>query len=397
MDPLTHTRILRGLARSLAAREADSLADVFTCVAEHLNGSGFGFDRVAVFKDGTGTIETFPVAEHGFPDLEVLHGHLAPVDTWPLFRRALQLQGAVFAPDAQLNGDVPLEVAGALRLRSVVGVPFLANERCLGFAFADRGGGAFDISDDDLELLTTVGELVASVLSPVYALTSSKRESDLKTQFVALASHELRAPIAGIHGVSSTLVKRGDDLRAEQVVALQETLHEQSERMRRLVDQLLDLTKLDAEAIAIDLERFPVRSRVEQVLRDVVPAQQDRVELQIDPGLETIADPAAFDRIVGNLVTNAFRYGAPPVRIAAQQLDTHFRLWVEDRGDGVPAEFAPRLFERFARGKPKQGDGGSGLGLAIAQSFAQAQGGRLLYEDATPHGARFQFVLPVRD
>jgi signal transduction histidine kinase len=62
----------------------------------------------------------------------------------------------------------------------------------------------------------------------------------------------------------------------------------------------------------------------------------------------------------------------------------------------VPPEFAPRLFERFARGKFDGADGGSGLGLAIAQSFAQAQGGRLLYEDAEPKGARFQLVLPVR-
>ena len=166
--------------------------------------------------------------------------------------------------------------------------------------------------------------------------------------------------------------------------------------MRRLVDQLLDLSRLEGQPVEVERERFHVRSRVEALLRQLAPGRDREVRLDIAPDLETVADPAGFDRIVANLVTNAFRYGRPPITITAQQLDTHFRLWVEDRGDGVPPEFAPRLFERFSRGRPAK-DGGSGLGLAIAQSFAEAQGGRLLYEDADPAGARFQLVLPVQD
>jgi signal transduction histidine kinase len=302
----------------------------------------------------------------------------------------------VFAADAQLEGDVPLEVAGALAIRSVVGIPFLADGKCLGFAFADRGGRAFDTPAAELEVLTTAGQIVAASLAPAVALDEARRASELKTQFVALASHELRAPVAAIHGVTTTLRHRGDDLRPEQVEVLQRTLFEQSDRMRRLVDQLLDLSKLESEAIALDPARFPVRERVEELVRQVAPERSDDVRIEVAPGLEAVADQSAFDRIVSNLITNAFRYGSPPVTISAQQLDTHFRLWVEDRGEGVAPEFAPRLFERFTRGRPNEGDGGSGLGLAIAQSFAQAQGGRLLYEDADPHGARFQLVLPAK-
>ena len=100
---------------------------------------------------------------------------------------------------------------------------------------------------------------------------------------------------------------------------------------------------------------------------------------------------------MSNLVTNAFRYGMPPVQVRATQNDRHLRLSVEDRGSGVPAEFVPDLFERFTRSdRSRQSASGTGLGLAIARSYARAHGGDLLYEDADPHGARFQLVLPVK-
>ncbi len=387
--------MLHELAKALAECQPRT-DEILGCVAQNLNGAGFGFERVAIFKDGSERFGSVPAAQHGFDDLEVLHGQLPPVDAWPLFQRALRSEEAVWAGDAQLDGDVPLEVAGSLRIRSVVGVPFVGGGHCFGFALADRGGKPFELGSEELAALTTAGRFIAAALIGATATEREHRASELKSQFVALASHELRAPVAGIHGVTMTLRERGAELRPEQVEVLQRTLYEQSDRMRRLVDQLLDLSKLEADALEIVPQRFAVRERVEAVLRDVAPDKLEQVVVAVEPELETLADPDAFDRILANLVTNAFRYGAPPVKVSARQLDTHFRLWVEDAGEGVPAEFAPRLFQRFARGRQEGVGGGSGLGLAIAQSFAQAQGGRLLYEDAEPRGARFQLVLPVR-
>ncbi len=387
-------QVLQELARVVAACEP-SVDALLRCVAESLNGAGFGYERVAIFSRSRVGFVAVPAAQHGFDDLEVLHGQLPPVDGWPLFHRALEEHAAVWAADAQLDGDVPLEVAGALRLRSVVGIPFIAGDDCLGFGLADHGGEPFEPPRDELSALTTAGAFVAAALAGAGATEVERRASELKSQFVALASHELRAPVAGIHGVTMTLRERGGDLQPEQLEILQRTLYEQSDRMRRLVDQLLDLSRLEAEAVRIERRRFPVRERIESVLREVAADRIADVAVEVPDDLETLADPDAFDRILANLVTNAFRYGEPPVRVSAQQLDTHFRLWVEDRGSGVEPEFAPRLFERFARGTSDGSDGGSGLGLAIAQSFAEAQGGRLLYEAAEPQGARFQLVLPM--
>jgi len=168
-------------------------------------------------------------------------------------------------------------------------------------------------------------------------------------------------------------------------------LNEQTEHLAQLVNQLLDLSRLDANAIKLEKRDVRVRDRVDEIVQSVAPDAP--IEIDVPESLETHVDPAAFERIVSNLVTNAVRYGAPPIRIVAQQRDTHFRLAVEDRGDGVAKDFVPRLFERFTRSDGTRG-GGSGLGLAIAQSYANAHGGELMYETADPHGARFELVLP---
>src|SRR5205085_6321661 len=121
----------------------------------------------------------------------------------------------------------------------------------------------------------------------------------------------------------------------------------------------------------------------------------DAIEIRIEPGLQVAADPEAFDRIVSNLITNAFRYGQPPITVSAAANDRHFRLAVEDRGRGVAPEFAPRLFDRFTREEGSI-EPGVGLGLSIAQSYAHAHGGQLVYTDAKPRGARFELVVPIR-
>ena len=253
--------------------------------------------------------------------------------------------------------------------------------------------------EEEFELLRSLGgfALIAYERSRLF---TQEREAllqadELKSNFIALASHELRTPAAIIHGVASTLHLRGDQLNPEQVVQLRRTLYEQTDRMRLLVDQLLDLSRLEADGIRIRPERLPVLGRVREILLSVAGEHMSEVELDIPPELEAVADPQAFERVVSNLVVNAFRYGAPPVTVSAEQRDRHFRLMVEDRGGGVPAEFVPQLFDRFSRsGASRESQGGAGLGLAIAQSYAQAHGGELFYEPAQPHGARFQLVLP---
>jgi signal transduction histidine kinase len=222
-----------------------------------------------------------------------------------------------------------------------------------------------------------------------------ERADDIKTQFVALAAHELRAPVATVHGLAETVAGRGADLSPDAVGKLNHQLRIHTDRLRILVEQLLDLSRLEAEAVAIEPTRFAVRRRVEELVATIGGDRGPDIAVDVHADLEVTADLDAFDRVVSNLLHNALRYGAPPIAVRAIQSDRHFRLIVEDRGRGVPPEFVPDLFERFTRSADASAHaGGTGLGLAIARSYAHAHHGDLLYEPAEPHGARFQLVLP---
>jgi signal transduction histidine kinase len=167
--------------------------------------------------------------------------------------------------------------------------------------------------------------------------------------------------------------------------------------MASLVEQLLDLSRLDADTVEIAPERVRVRSQVEEIVNVAAP-HREKVEIDVSENTFATVDRNALDRIVTNLVTNAFRYGVPPVIVRAEQTDRHFRLTVEDRGVGVPPEFVPDLFERFTRSEHSRGTAvGTGLGLAIARLYARAHGGDLVYEDAFPHGACFRLILPEQE
>jgi signal transduction histidine kinase len=351
-----------------------------------------GFERCGVGRFDSKTGDITPVVSHGVPKDEVPTVRL---DEQPLLQRALERGEAVLA-DARDSEGLSSALSEQFNVVTILAVPLLAEGRCLGFLAADRGGGTFDLDQSALDLMTTIGAFGGVLLHR--AIESSELESvnEVARNFIALASHELRTPAAVVHGIASTLHLRGDLLDTEQLHHLRTTLYQQTDRLQRLVDQLLDLSRLEANAISISVINFPVRRRVEELVLMLAGDHASEIDLRIDPSLETVADPEAFDRIVSNLLTNALRYGKPPVSVDARQTDRHFRLAVEDHGDGVAGDFVPHLFERFARGDPAtHGTIGSGLGLSIAQSYARSHGGDLLYEPASPSGARFELVLPV--
>jgi two-component system sensor histidine kinase MtrB len=243
-------------------------------------------------------------------------------------------------------------------------------------------------------VLTTIGTVTAVLLDKELDREELRRLDELKSSFIALASHELRTPAAVVHGTAATLFRRAGELSAAQDSELRLLLYEQTERLKQLVEQLLDLSRLEAGAARIRPERFPVRRRVEELLPGIAGERTEDVKIEVGPELEAIADTEAFDRILSNLVANALRHGAPPVRVRAGRENGHLHVSVEDSGEGVPPDFVPRLFGRFARA----GDGhrsGAGLGLAIAQSYAHAHGGELRYDHGHSHGARFELVLPA--
>jgi signal transduction histidine kinase len=256
--------------------------------------------------------------------------------------------------------------------------------------------------DEELRLLKTLGALTGLAFDRVRlfqaeheARIALERADEVKTNFIALAAHELRTPMTTIHGFVTTLHHLADRLDDEQRMSVRVSLLQQTQRMAALIEQLLDLSRLDAESIDINPEQVDVRSQVEEIVHTAA-ADPASVNNDVPANTIVVIDRNALERIVTNLVTNAFRYGVPPVRVHAEQTDRHFRLSVEDKGKGVAPEFVPDLFERFTRSTVGRSiPGGTGLGLAIARSYARAHGGDLFYEDCVPHGACFRLVLPM--
>jgi two-component system sensor histidine kinase MtrB len=164
---------------------------------------------------------------------------------------------------------------------------------------------------------------------------------------------------------------------------------EQAERLRRLLEELLDLSRLDSRAISLDPKPIVLRSALVQIVEAALPDEPE-IDMRVPEDLAVIADPLVLDRVVSNLVLNACRYGRPPITIDAEQRDRHLRVYVEDRGQGVPEDLRPRLFDRFARAETSSG---SGLGLAIARAYARAHGGDLVYHPIED-GARFELIVP---
>ncbi len=257
---------------------------------------------------------------------------------------------------------------------------------------------------DEIELLRSLGALTGLALDRSRLFVQEReqrialeRADEMKTNFIALAAHELRTPVTSVHGVVQTLDRLGDQLSNSDREQLEEALRSQAERMRNLVDQLLDLSRLDAETVPINPVPIPVRAEVEQLVATSAPGRDDEIDVRIPETLETVIDRTVFDRVVSNLLTNALRHGSAPVVVSAAQSDNHFRLAVEDCGGGVPTQFVDDLFERFSRSDEARSRGqGSGLGLSIARSYARAHGGDLVHEAVRPHGARFELVVPLR-
>jgi two-component system sensor histidine kinase MtrB len=190
-----------------------------------------------------------------------------------------------------------------------------------------------------------------------------------------------------------TLAERDDALSPEQRDDLWRMLWQQSQRLAELVDNLLDLSRLEADSIRIAPVALDVRERLAALAATVVSDRRE-VSLAVPDGLGAVVDPQAFDRIVSNLLANAVRHGAPPFRVSAARSNGEFWVTIEDAGPGVAPEFVGSLFERFTRGATAS-TGGAGLGLSIAQTYARAHGGSLRYEPVEPHGARFRLMLPT--
>jgi signal transduction histidine kinase len=279
-------------------------------------------------------------------------------------------------------------------IKSLAGAPLIARGRTLGVVHVGTLSPRL-FTSHDVELLEIVAERAAIAIDRALAHEEVVRLTEVQRDFVAFAAHELRTPAATVYGLAATLAGR-PDLPPETVEELRVTLHAQADRMRRLVEQLLDLSRLDATTLHIMPERLQLAAELEGIVKTVAPGRESDIVVSTPQTSDVVADRTVIERVVSNLITNALHYGDAPIRVVGRQTDRHLRIVVEDSGAGIDPQFIPHLFDRFRRSDASlDKNTGAGLGLSIARSYARAHGGELLYDPTGRPGARFELVLPA--
>jgi PAS domain S-box-containing protein len=265
---------------------------------------------------------------------------------------------------------------------------------------AQRADGTRFRVDVSLQPLEVEGErLVLAVvrdLTELVRLIETNRtlaaDAALLREFVTIASHELRTPLTSVRGFAETL-QSGRVTDREQQQDLLGRIVRNAQRQESLISGMLDLSRIRKGRISVVLEEVAVTDAVGAAL-DAIEGLGD-VEVRVAPDLLVRADPLRLVQVLVNLLTNAARYGAPPVALAAERDTEGVALRVTDHGPGVPDRFADALFEAFTqadRGDTREATG-LGIGLYITRELVTAMGGQIAYRPNRPTGATFTVRL----
>ena len=281
-------------------------------------------------------------------------------------------------------------------IKSLLGAPLIARGRVMGVVHVGTLVPRH-FTEEDAELLQLVAERAALGLERSLLHEELLNLDAMRQEFVATAAHELRTPASVIYGVAKTLAERKDTLDARTLAGLVEAFYDASVRLAQLTEDLLDFTRFDSAKSELARAPVPLSETIQEMKASLFPGASEQIALEIPEGFVVMADRAALERILGNVVRNAIVHGEPPISIRAAAEGGAVRISVLDRGPGIPDPFARRLFEPFARSSDATGKPGVGLGLAIAQSYARKLGGELLYQSGHPRGSTFTLVLPQPD
>ncbi|HSP18664.1 MAG TPA: HAMP domain-containing sensor histidine kinase, partial [Myxococcaceae bacterium] len=222
-----------------------------------------------------------------------------------------------------------------------------------------------------------------------------QQATDDQSQFLAVTAHELRTPIGVLSGSADLLSQHWSRLTDEERDGLLQAMTTGTTRLRRLLEDLLTASRLQASALEIRPEVVSVGDVVSEAVTTVRRTHPD-AEIVLDgpPGITVHADRDRLAQALDNLLDNALHHGVPPVRVETIHGPGGVQIRVSDQGPGVSAAMQPRLFDRFATGRHQ---GGTGLGLFIVRELARAQGGDSFYEMASAETPGGTFVIALPD
>jgi len=304
------------------------------------------------------------------------------------------------------NGHALHKPLLALGFCDVMAVPLIANSTIMGVLLIGSHGHR-ELTDEDLALFTAIGQQLGLTLKNTQLLRSESemkvlREADqLKSNFIAAVSHDLRSPLTAIRASVESLLDCEGFWPVRDHEHVLHNIAGQASRLARLVDQLLDLSRIEAGALPLDREWTDLSVLIADTLTRFETLNRGcKVERILAPDLPLhYVDPDRFVQVLWNLLENAHKYSSPyaAIEVGAHPVGDEVILHVADQGLGIPVGEREKIFQHFYRLDRDQRTHtqGSGLGLAICRGIVEAHGGRIWVEDRPGGGSSFYVALPL--
>jgi signal transduction histidine kinase len=317
------------------------------------------------------------------------------------FREAVILRGDV--SDPRFRRFVPKD----RKVLSAMSAPLWARAEPVGVLNISVSEGDREYTEHDLRALTVFAEHAAIAINNARMYQrereASSRLAELdvrRREFLAVVSHDLKAPLTSILGYSRLLRDLGGRASDEQTREFTEIIEKQARRMLQMIEQLLMATSVDQGAPILAREPLDL----ERIVRDEVTAfggvlAGRPVDVNVEVELPIVyGDRSAVEHIFANLLDNAVKYSEEdsPIDVAVKPIEEEVRISVADRGPGIPHELLANVFDRYRRAEGALSSEGVGLGLFIVRSLTQGHGGRVWAENREGGGASVTFTLPLR-
>jgi two-component system, NtrC family, sensor histidine kinase KinB len=243
---------------------------------------------------------------------------------------------------------------------------------------------------------------VSGVVLLLRDITRQKEVEDLKNDFVMAASHELRTPLTSMGMSVDLLLEHVAPKLNPRDKDLIRTAHEEIQRMKALVNDLLDLSKMEAGRITLDLDTMNIPAifdQIKDVFKNQIETKHVNLTSNLPENLPAVkADENKIMWVLTNLVSNALRYVRTEgnIKLSADKISSYVHISVTDDGPGIPLEYQSKIFQKFVQVNGQE-PGGTGLGLAICKEIVRAHRGTIWVESAPGHGSVFTFTLPIAE
>ena len=373
--------VLYAMSRDLTASQSED--EIVRAAVHHLY-SEFGSRNVILFPDASGRII--------YPENQAIPESLQAADLsvaqWVMDHNEIAGQGTDTLPGAE-----------------AIYFPLSNKETVLGVLVLLPVNLRRVFLPEQQKLLETFLGQIAQAITRV-RLTEQARKAQvemeaerLRNSLLSSISHDLRTPLATIVGSASALVEEDNTLKAENKLELSRAIYDEAQRMSSLVNNILDMARLDAGAVELNKQWYPL----EEIIGAVLTLLQKRLEgrlvtVKLPPGIPMIyVDAVMIEQVLINLLENVLRYTPErsPVEIMAESSSSAVEISVADRGPGIPEGCENKLFEKFYRVRHEAAQSGVGLGLTICRAIIEAHGGSIQAQNRPTGGAVFSFIIPL--